>query len=456
MNFFLKAPRRNVVDDDYRVIYLRITIDGVRKEVSLNRKCSVGLWDQSMGRATGKNDEAKTLNFFLDSLVLNITNYRSDLISTDVRLTPKIFTDFIRGYDLRIATVLQEFQNHNDEMFKLVPKEYAMGTYERYVTAMSHIKEFILNEYNKPDLNFKELDYNFIVSYEQYLKNVRNCNSNTAIKYIANFKKIVFRGLAKGIISKDPFKYYKPRRVKLNKRPLTNAELQTLKQAVLPKKRLEEVRDIFVFQCYTGLAYIDVYQLKNRDIHLELDNSLWIRINRQKTKSVLSIPLLPQAIEILNKYKTSVDFENKILPEKSNQKMNKYLKEIASICGIGNELNTHMARRTFASTVTLANGVPIHIVKELLGHYSVKQTEEYAITEQKAIGIEMKKLESIISTQKTKAKKIAKINKDKMINKINALEKKIKSLTISDDDISKYKKVTKLVSNLKIMISNSA
>ncbi|MDM1352070.1 site-specific integrase [Myroides marinus] len=446
INFFLKTPRK-ITEGDYRRLYLRITIDGVRRELSLNRKCKAKLWDQKQGRAIGNSEETKTLNFFLDSIMSNITNYRADLISSDIRITPKIFVDFIKGYDIRIATVLQEFQEHNEQVFKLVPKEYAMGTYERYVTAMSHIKEFILREYNKSDLNFRDLDYNFIIGYEQYLKNIRGCNKNTAIKYIGNFKKIVFRALAKGIISKDPFAHYKPRKEKLNKRPLTNSELQNLEQTVFPTKRLEEVRDIFIFQCYTGLAYIDVFKLKNCDIHVELDNTLWIRINRHKTNSILNIPLLPRAIEIINKYKTSIDFQRSVLPVKSNQKMNVALKEIGSICGINNELNTHMARRTFASTITLANGVPIHIVKELLGHYSVKQTEEYAITEEKSIGIEMKKLENVISVSKSKNKKKSK--QKRMIKKLDKVEKKLSKLTISDKDVVLYKKISTLLRSLR-------
>lgn len=448
INFFLKPPRKNITNH-YRILYIRITIDGIRKELSLNRKCITSLWNQKLGRATGKSEETKTLNFFLDNLVSNLINYRVDLISSDIRITSKIFVDFIKGYDIRIATVLKEFQEHNDEMFKLVPKEYALGTHERYVTAMSHVKEFIQKEYKKPDLNFRELDYNFIISYEQHLKIIRGCSKNTTIKYISNFKKIVLRALAKGIIPKDPFKYYKPRKEKLHKRPLTNSEIQVLQETVFSIKRLEEVRDIFIFQCYTGLAYIDVFKLKNCDIHVELDNSLWIRIHRQKTNSILNIPLLPKAIEILNKYKTSVDFQNCVLPVRSNQKMNEYLKEISVICGINNELNTHMARRTFASTITLANGVPIHIVKELLGHYSIKQTEEYAITEEKAISIEMRKLENVISASKKKKKKRKK--NLKWIKKINQLEKKLFSLTISNKDLVEYKKIFKLLNALRVL-----
>jgi integrase len=155
--------------------------------------------------------------------------------------------------------------------------------------------------------------------------------------------------------------------------------------------RLNVVRDVFVFQCYTGLAYIDAYQLKKTDIKEGIDGNLWIMSERQKTNSSFNVPLLPQALKIVEKYKEHplCIQRGTVLPVSSNQKMNEYLKEVAVLCGFPFTLNTHMARRTFGSTVTLNNNVPINVVKELLGHASVKQTEAYTITEQATIGREM-------------------------------------------------------------------
>src|SRR5690606_21306012 len=166
--------------------------------------------------------------------------------------------------------------------------------------------------------------------------------------------------------------------------------------------RLSVIRDIFVFQCYTGLAYIDVFNLKSSMISKGVDGKLWIISERVKTESKFSVPLLPQAIRIIEKYKDDPICRQRgsVLPVKSNQKMNAYLKEIAAICNIKSELTTHKARRTFGSTVTLNNGVLIHVVKEMLGHHSVKQTEEYAITESKTISREMKLLQKRLAKEK--------------------------------------------------------
>lgn len=184
---------------------------------------------------------------------------------------------------------------------------------------------------------------------------------------------------------------------------MSSYELAQLENHTFSTPRLSTVRDIFVFRCYTGLAYIDAFNLKKSDIKLGIDGEMWIITERQKTGSNINIPLLPKAKAIMERYKDhKLCLErNSVLPVTSNQKMNAYLKEIADLCGIESTLNTHKARRTFGSTVTLNNDVPIHVVKELLGHQSVKQTEEYAITEQQSIGREMKQLQMRLSSTET-------------------------------------------------------
>ncbi len=392
VTFFLKTPEKK---ENLRVVYLRVTVDGIPKEISTKRKWDVTRWSQKAERANGSKEDAKSLNYFLDSLFNRVLNYRTELINSDQTITSQKIIDFVKGKNVSKVKVLEEFQAHNDEMSALVKKgEYAYGTFERYTTARSHVAEFIKYKYSREDLEFRELNYEFVKDYELYLKTVRNCSNNTALKYIANFKTIVLRAIAKDIIPKDPFKMFKSKKTKCNKKPLSSEELQRLENKVFSSERLSVIRDIFVFQCYTGLAYIDAYQLKPGDIKNGIDGSLWIMSNRQKSKSKTDIPLLPQALEIMERYKSHplCIERGSVLPVKSNQKMNEYLKEIATICDLSGELNTHKARRTFGSTVTLKNGVPIHVVKEMMGHYSVKQTEEYAITEQESISVEMQQL----------------------------------------------------------------
>jgi integrase len=207
------------------------------------------------------------------------------------------------------------------------------------------------------------------------------------------------------------------------KRPLTASELRTLEQVIITTTRLQTVRDIFVFQCYTGLAYIYAYQLRKTNIKTGIDGAQWIMSERQKTGSVTNVLLLPKALEIIEKYKEHplCLSRNAVLPVASNQKMNAYLKEIADLCGFTCELNTHKARRTFGSTVTLNNDVPIYVVKETLGYQSIRQTESYAITTEQTIGREMKNLSG----------KLGKANSDipdEAMSMISKLEKELQKL----------------------------
>lgn len=400
VNYFLKTPWKK--DDQLRFVYLRITVDGVSKEISTKRKWNIARWNQKTERAIGTKEDARSLNHFLDSITTGVASFRTKLINSSESITATKLIEYAQGKSYRKAKVLEEFQNHNDEMLALVKVgDYAQGTYERYVTARSHVEEFIKVHYNRDEFEFRELNYSFVKDYEFYLKTVRECSNNTALKYIANFKKIVLRAVAKDIIPKDPFILFTSKKTKTDKRPLTSKELQILESKKLDNERLSIVRDIFVFQCYTGLSYIDVKQLKYNKIKEEKDGSLWIMSERQKSKSRTDIPLLDKAISIMNKYKSHplCNEFNFVLPVRSNQKMNEYLKEIAVLCGINSALNTHKARRTFASTVTLKNGVPINVVKELLGHHSVTQTEQYALTTQELINREMNTLKDKLKNE---------------------------------------------------------
>jgi len=398
--FFLKASAKK---ENVRAIYLRITIDGMSKEISTKQKWDVTRWNQKADRAVGTREDARVLNLLLDSLELKINQFRIDSINDGEIITAQKLMDYIQGKSTSRAKVLEEFSRHNQEILALVPTEYAMGTYERFVTARSHVKDFIAFKYNADDLEFRELNFEFIKDYEFYLKTVRKISNNTALKYIANFKKIVLRAIDRDIIATDPFKSFKSRKTKIIKKPLTRQELAVVEKHVFSVPRLAVVRDIFIFQCYTGLAYIDVYNLKKSDIRMGVDGELWISTERQKTGSAINIPLLPNALETIERYKNNPIClqRGSVLPVVSNQKMNAYLKEIADLCGLDSVLNTHKARRTFGSTVTLNNDVPIHVVKEMLGHSSVKQTEEYALTEQITIGQQMKQLEKRLSAGNT-------------------------------------------------------
>lgn len=403
ITFFLKSSAKSTNE---KYIYLRITVDGVPKETSTKRKWDVKRWEQKTARATGNKEDAKALNLFLNSLELQISKYRDELSEKRETVSSIKLINFALGKTTVKSTIQQEFQLHNDQMLALVEKqEYAIGTHERYEISKKHVTEFMSYKYGVKDMEFSELNFEFVKDYEFYLKTVKNISNNTALKYITNFKKIVLAAVDKEIIAADPFKRFKSKKTKVPKKPLTNHELSLLEKHKFATARLGVVRDVFVFQCYTGLAYIDVFNLKQSDLKVGVDGEKWIMAGRQKTGSPINIPLLPKAVEIIERYKDHglcVE-RGSVLPVSSNQKMNEYLKEIADLCGITSALNTHKARRTFGSTITLNNNVPIHVVKEMLGHQSVSQTEQYAITEEISIGREMQGLKQRLEEKENKS-----------------------------------------------------
>lgn len=275
---------------------------------------------------------------------------------------------------------LEVFEQHNQQMSALVGSEFSPLTMERYVTSKSHTKAFMQWKYNIDDIDVKELKYEFITDYEFWLKSVRKCDHNTSMKYLQNFKKIVNICIKNGWLDRDPFVGFKMTKREVERPFLVQEELDRISTKVFISQRINQVRDIFLFSCYTGLAYADVKKLSREEITTGIDGEKWIWTNRQKTDSRTRLPLLPPALEILEKYADHPQciHDGRLLPVLSNQKMNTYLKEIADTCGITKKMTFHTARHTFATTVTLTNGVPIETVSRMLGHRNLKTTQHYA------------------------------------------------------------------------------
>lgn len=331
--FFLKTPRNL---KDVRMIYARITVDGIPREKSTNEQWDVNRWDQKLGRAKGHREDARILNNFLESLQSRITNRKTELLNLGKAITAEKLIMVINGRVEKRNKVLEEFKEHNEEIKALSDiGELSPATLSKYEKAKDHVSDFMMFKYKAKDMDFVDLDFAFINSYDLYLRTEKECNNNTTLKYISNFKKIVLRAIDKEVIKTDPFRRFKRKRTKANKKPISSAQLHTLESKEFSSERLTVVRDMFVFQCYTGLAYIDVFQLQKSDIQVGIDGEWWIISNRQKTAAETKIPLLPKAIEIIKKYEkhpTCIK-RNSVLPVRSNQKCNEYLRKSPS-CAI--------------------------------------------------------------------------------------------------------------------------
>jgi len=388
--FYLKRVKTN--NQGLAPIFQRITINSQRLDNSTGKYIDPDKWNSDTSRMRGNSEEARLLNAHLDNLKVKIFTAEKKLIASELEITIENLKNALHHKLNRKRMLVPIFQDHNNKIKELIGKEYAPGTLERYTTSLKHTIEFMQWKYNMSDIDITKIDHAFVTDYEFWLRSVRNCSNNTAVKYIKNFNKIIKLCLANDWLDKNPFANYKAKVKEVERVYLTEDEIQTIIEKDFKTERLSLVRDIFLFSCFTGLAYIDVKNLTKSHISHGIDGEQWIFTHRQKTESASKIPILPVTQMIIDKYENHPQStnEDKLLPILSNQKMNAYLKEIAAICNINKELTFHIARHTFATTVTLTNGVPIESVSKMLGHKNLRTTQHYAKVLDRKVSEDMK------------------------------------------------------------------
>lgn len=396
--FYLKRAKANAAG--LVPIYQRTTVNGERIDISSGQFIDPKRWHDNAAKVKGTSNDARTINDHLDHLKIKVHEAEKILIKKDLEVNAENMKNVLYGHKERPRMLIPIFQDHNRKIKELVGQEFAAGTLERYETSLKHTKSFLEWKYRITDIDIRNIDHAFITEYEFWLRSVRKCANNTAVKYIKNFKKIVKICLANGWLEKDPFANYKAKIRDVERAFLTEEEINTIYEKKFITERLTQVRDIFIFSCFTGLAYIDVKQLQKASISIGIDGHKWIYTHRQKTETASRIPLLEIPSAIIEKYASHPQCVTtpKLLPVMSNQKVNAYLKEIADVCGINKELTFHIARHTFATTVTLTNGVPIESVSKMLGHKSLRTTQHYAKILDRKVSEDMQMLRSKLAS----------------------------------------------------------
>jgi site-specific recombinase XerD len=376
--FFLKKSKSE--GSAMATVYLRITIDGIRTEISTGRRCDPKKWLSQAGRLSGKTEETRSFNVYLDTVEHRIYEIHKDLIAMEGNITGELIKAKYLGITERPRMLVEIYRYHNDQLATLVGKDFAIGTLKKFKTALTSLEAFLQWKFSKADISIRELNYQFITDYEFYLKGVRGMQHNSAMGIIKKLKKIVRQCVANEWLEKDPFMNYKIKTQETSRDFLLEEELNHMAEKYIEVERLAQVRDLFIFSCFTGLSYSDVAKLTSRDIATGIDGEKWIFTSRTKNDEPSRVPLLPTAMTILEKYSSHPKVRNsgKLLPVLSNQRMNSYLKELADVCGIQKDLTFHCARHTFATTVTLSNGVPIESVSKMLGHKNLRTTQIYA------------------------------------------------------------------------------
>jgi site-specific recombinase XerD len=380
-------------------IYLRITVNGERAEVSTNKKVEVSKWDSDTQRAKGRSETARILNDNLDNLQNRVNRDYNSLSEKGEEITASGLRDTLIGKNVKKYFLVKVFEMNNALIKLEEGQKYTRSTIDQYTTTLVRLKLFLNEEYSCNDMALSSLDLLFIRRFEIYLKTNYSIVHNTVMKHLKQLKKVIHFAMLIGYMEHDPFFQHKTASKEVCRGYLSSDELSKIENHVFRIKRLEQVRDVFIFVCYTGLAYSDLKILTRESISKGIDGKNWIIYYREKTGVRASIPLLSQALAIIEKYNEDPECQadNKLLPIKSNQKLNSYLSEIAELCEIDKHITMHLGRHTFATTVTLTNGVPIETVSKMLGHISIKTTQIYSKVIDTKISKDMGQLESTLN-----------------------------------------------------------
>lgn len=376
--FFIRQTR--ALKSGENPIMLRISIAGQLSEIQLKRAVKPNLWNQNKERCTGKDAASLEINRYLESVKLRLFEIHRKMEEEGKLINPMEIKRKFLGLDEEHKMFFQVFQKHNDKCRELIGKDYAKVTISRFDTCLKYFREMSQNQYQRKDIPLKEVTNGMIHDYIHFLKAEKGLQENTVIRYMKVVKKVLNIAVNYDWIQKNPFGNIRFHEKEVNKEFLTKEELETLRTKEFDIPRLELVRDVFLVQCWTGLAFIDVSELKEEHIIADNDGNLWIRKERHKTGIMCNVPLLDVPLGIIEKYKDHPLCQKRgiLLPVLSNQKMNSYLKEIADCCGIKKKLSTHTGRHTFCSVVTLANNVSLENIAKMVGHTNTRMTQRYA------------------------------------------------------------------------------
>ncbi|MDD2382144.1 MAG: site-specific integrase [Mariniphaga sp.] len=376
--FFIKKSKPSV--NGKVPIYFRIRCRSQVVEVATGRGINQREWDKLLRRSNAKTEEAAILNNFLDDIENEIRRYINYLIENGEDVNVFVLKKKLKGETENHKMLLHVFQENNELIKQELGYKYSQSTVNQYEVTYKRLKEFIRKRYLRNDMEIDKLDISFIRNFDIYLRTKYQLKANTIAKCLKQLNKVVRYAIDLRYVNMNPFAGYKITYNKTDRGYLTPAELLRLEETDLNSRRLDRVRDVFVFVCYTGLAYKDLERFNKSFIQKGIDGRNWLIFKRAKTDIEARIPILPKAQAILDKYcnDTECIIRRKMLPVLSNQRMNSYLQEIAPLCDIEKRVTMHIGRHTFATTVTLVNGVPIETVQKMLGHQDLSTTQIYA------------------------------------------------------------------------------
>ena len=386
--FFIRDSR--IKKDGTATIEVVLTINGERCAFSTGKKVKASSWDKTRQQVRGKDEETKSLNNFIKTVRAKLYEKEAELMNKGFVVTAELLRDayFDKVDALKEKTLIQILDEHNLEKKAMIGKTVAASTYWVFEYSGRLFKEFILKKYARNDLYLREINMGFIQGFHAFLLGDKNMSQNSTTKHLKFLKKLLNFAVANSYVTYNAVNAYKVEREPVEIDFLDEDELRKIINFDTPLPRLERAKDMFLFGCFTGLSYIDIKTLAPEHFEKDSTGRIWIKKRRVKTGVLSRIPLLPIAKLILDKYKGS----DKLLPIQDPADINKYLKDIAILCGIKKRICFHTSRHTFASTVTLANNISLEVVSKMLGHTNTRMTTHYAKLIDKCIGEQMDKL----------------------------------------------------------------
>ena len=384
LSILVMLEKSKLTSDGKAPIFIRLTVEGKRAELSLGQKVALANWNMEAGQVKGSSQEARIINNNIDMAKIKLRQHYDLLSMNNDFVSAAMVKQAYQGKTEKCKGLLEVVGFAIEKIEKKVEHgNRAKATLTKWNTTKDKAKAFIKHAYKSDDLPLNKLTLSFAEDFIDFLMLEHHIESNTAMKYLKTVRGVVTNAVARGWTTHNPLCAYQCTYIEPEKDILDENEILTMYHKKMPVERLEDVKNAYLFMCFTGFAYTDASKLTPDNIINHFDGEDWIVKNREKiTKAICreNVPLLPIAKEIIAKYADNAYCKkhNVLLPINSNQKYNAYLKEVADICGIKKDLTTHTARHTFATTVTLANGVPLETVSALLGHKSIKTTQIYA------------------------------------------------------------------------------
>lgn len=355
----------------------RITVNGTIAQFSAKIEVPVRLWEVKGGRAKGKSVEADRINRHLDNIRGQINKHYQDICDHDSYVTAERVRNAYQGFDRKYQTLLEAFEKFTVDYRKRVGVDRARRTWERYCKCSEHLHSFMERVYRVKDMPLLELEQSFIEKFHTYLSHDLGMSPNGLSGYLKCLKYVVKMAFNNGWMPRNPFALYHYTPPQVERGYLTNEELQRLMTTPLRHKCQARTRDMFLFSCFTGICHADMRSLEWKQFEQDAAGNWWVSGNRMKTGTKYLVRLLPVPLSILNKYKGLAGPE-KVFPMSTVKVMDRSLKFIAATCGIEKQLSFHLARHTFATTISLMNGVPLIALSKMLGHKSITTTQIYA------------------------------------------------------------------------------